>query len=324
MSRRKESRPELYYLALLGKGGKVCYGRQDYIAFIELMDEALAHAGCSLYAFCLSSSQLHLVFQLTAEPLQDFCGRLTLCLNLWLEQMRGHAEVALAPAGPPRLFGSAEKQRELIRFVHLLPLASGESALEYSWSGHPCYLGRMRLECFAGERALNLFGTDAREGREHYERFIFEGLNTVGSSRFAAALGRRTRMLAIAEARVKYGVIERPAPKIAGTFEALAERIALLGDRTLEDLRSHSRERTVSLLRAVVSWHGARLGLGAFKEIARYLHRDPSTLYAGIKRYGALYPQFFREPGNLAAIGAALSIKEKSLTKSVTPLKLKS
>jgi hypothetical protein len=294
MSRRSLDRVGLYYLALRGRAGRIGCGETDCAAFIAVLDTVLRRTGYRLHAYCVLATQAHLAVQMSEVPLADFAQRLIMQFGRWMQQ-RGRANGLLEQVGEPRLVDGPDRCRELIRFIHLLPLKSGQDPARYAWSGHRTYLGTARVSCLDTRLGYRLFARDPREARRGYEQYVAQGLQAVEASRLGRSLDRASRR---PESAPPSGQAPPTHPDI-GSVEALAARVAALGGRPVSDLLSCSRARQVSLLRALTAWHAVRLEMATFREVARYLHRDPSSLYSAIKRYSALHPQLFAEAGRL-------------------------
>jgi putative transposase len=64
------------------------------------------------------------------------------------------------------------------------------------------------------------------------------------------------------------------------------------------EVLSRSRQRRLSLARALITWYATERGVATLAEVARRLERDPSTLFVGVERYRTLRPELF----NLTAL----------------------
>jgi hypothetical protein len=64
------------------------------------------------------------------------------------------------------------------------------------------------------------------------------------------------------------------------------------------EVLSRSRQRRLSLARALITWYATERGVATLAEVARRLERDPSTLFVGVERYRNLRPELF----NLTAL----------------------
>jgi hypothetical protein len=60
-------------------------------------------------------------------------------------------------------------------------------------------------------------------------------------------------------------------------------------------LLSASRERRLTLTRALIGWHVTKNQIATLTEVSRQLGRDPSSVYTAYARYRAWRPQLFRD-----------------------------
>jgi len=57
---------------------------------------------------------------------------------------------------------------------------------------------------------------------------------------------------------------------------------------------SNSRQREVTLARALIAWYATERRVATLSEVARYLRRDPSTLSVAVSRYRLCRPELFK------------------------------
>jgi putative transposase len=99
----------------------------------------------------------------------------------------------------------------------------------------------------------------------------------LGSPEFLAALPRGARPY---RTRASFDDIVR----------TVTSRFAL----DAEQVFSRSRERRLTLARAVIAWYATERGAATLTEVAGRFRRDPSTLSSAISRYRASRPELFR------------------------------
>jgi hypothetical protein len=56
-----------------------------------------------------------------------------------------------------------------------------------------------------------------------------------------------------------------------------------------------SRERRLTLTRAIIGWHVTQNRIATLTEVSRALGRDPSSVYTAYQRYRAWRPKLFRD-----------------------------
>jgi hypothetical protein len=170
-----------------------------------------------------------------------------------------------------------------------------KSAEQYTWSGHRAYLGRALVPWLTLDTTLNQFARGQRtRAREAYRRFVDADVSESEITRFENP--RPHPQIVGSQAFIESVLGRHPQPR---PFESLDHVIDFV-IRTLrvvrEDVLSMSRERRLSLARALITWHATRSGAATLTEVARYLNRDPSTLSVAVRRYRALRPALFTSP----------------------------
>jgi hypothetical protein len=94
-----------------------------------------------------------------------------------------------------------------------------------------------------------------------------------------------------------FGWLRRHAGKPAATvtvdqvIQAVAKKMGVDRKRLL----STSRERRLTLTRALIGWHVTKNQIATLTEVSRQLGRDPSSVYTAYARYRAWRPQLFRD-----------------------------
>jgi hypothetical protein len=74
-------------------------------------------------------------------------------------------------------------------------------------------------------------------------------------------------------------------------IQAVAKKMGVDRKRLL----STSRERRLTLTRALIGWHVTKNQIATLTEVSRQLGRDPSSVYTAYARYRAWRPQLFRD-----------------------------
>ena len=94
-----------------------------------------------------------------------------------------------------------------------------------------------------------------------------------------------------------FGWLRRHAGKPPATvtvdqvIQAVAKKMGVDRKRLL----STSRERRLTLTRALIGWHVTKNQIATLTEVSRQLGRDPSSVYTAYARYRAWRPQLFRD-----------------------------
>ena len=70
-------------------------------------------------------------------------------------------------------------------------------------------------------------------------------------------------------------------------------RLIVFNANAIALLRFVFNERGLRLTSALITWYATERGVATLAEVARRLHRDPSTLFVAVERYRTLRPELF-------------------------------
>jgi putative transposase len=121
---------------------------------------------------------------------------------------------------------------------------------------------------------------DPGEGA-HFERGCDEDPRVLGDRQFMADIPRHMRVY-----RSSY------------SLDQVIDTVSCTLGVERSEVLSRSRQRRLSLARALITWYATERGVATLAEVARRLERDPSTLFVGVERYRTLRPELF----NLTAL----------------------
>jgi hypothetical protein len=154
---------------------------------------------------------------------------------------------------------------------------------DYPWSSHRAFLGEEQIPWVTTEFGLSLFSDDPAHARQAYRRFINESITCddegfvhahnlengrgLGTSEFLSGLLQDSHSLAN-----------------VATLGSLAASICSRHCVTLEELCSPNRARVLSDARAEFASRATSQRLANISEIARFLHRAPSSVRELIER----------------------------------------
>ena len=322
---KKQHRPGgIHYVVLFGNGGQEIFQDDaDRQNFIELLAVARARCNAEVFAFCLTRREARLVVRVSDVPV----GRLVQRVATQYSR-NNHAKYATAgylfqhPYRAYLLEGMAHLL-DIVRHVHRAPLEMGvtEDLDGYRWCSHRAYLGLESPEWLNRVPVLELLGADtagARPGEndltQAYRRFMSEPLDKAGEGGAEASAAAAVQT-AEAELPVAAAADDSPPPSqlpsddhffnwlrrhtgkppatvtVDQVIQAVAKKMGVDRKRLL----STSRERRLTLTRALIGWHVTKNQIATLTEVSRQLGRDPSSVYTAYARYRAWRPQLFRD-----------------------------
>jgi putative transposase len=150
-------------------------------------------------------------------------------------------------------------------------------------------------------------GTSAPDRLEEYRQFM--SAHRVGDE--AAASDAPPRSQSPSDDQF-FSWLRRHAgkPPASVTVDQVIQAVAKKMGVDRKRLLSTSRERRLTLTRALIGWHVTKNQIATLTEVSRQLGRDPSSVYTAYARYRAWRPQLFRD--SLATILQYLDNDEPS------------
>jgi REP-associated tyrosine transposase len=283
---KKQHRPGgIHYVVLFGNGGQEIFQDDaDKESFIELLSVARARCNAEILAFCLTRCDARLVVRVSDVPV----GRLVQRVATQYSR-NNHAKYATAGylfQHPYRtyLLEGTTHLLEIVRHVHLAPLETGvtDDLDGYRWCSHRAYQGLEALEWLNPAPVAELLGTGAG------------GMGGWAPPNAAEDGPPRSQLPSDDHF---FNWLHRLAGKPPATvtvdqvIQAVAKKMGVDRKRLL----STSRERRLTLTRALIGWHVTRNQIATLTEVSRQLGRDPSSVYTAYARYRAWRPQLFRD-----------------------------
>lgn len=321
---KKQHRPGgIHYVVLFGNGGQEIFQDDaDRQNFIELLAVARARCNAEVFAFCLTRREARLVVRVSDVPV----GRLVQRVATQYSR-NNHAKYATAgylfqhPYRAYLLEGTAHLL-DIVRHVHRAPLEMGvtEDLDGYRWCSHRAYLGLETPEWLNRVPVLELLGATSEAQGENdltqaYRRFMSEPEETAGEVGAEAGTAGGEVETAGAEVPAATAADDSPPPSqlpsddhffnwlrrhtgkppATVTVEQVIQAVAKKMGVDRKRLLSTSRERRLTLTRALIGWHVTKNQIATLTEVSRQLGRDPSSVYTAYARYRAWRPQLFRD-----------------------------
>jgi putative transposase len=303
---KKQHRPGgIHYVVLFGNGGQEIFQDDaDKQYFTELLAVARARCNAEIFAFCLTRRDARLVVRVSDVPV----GRLVQRVATQYSR-NNHAKYTTAgylfqhPYRAYLLEGTAHLL-EIVRHVHLAPAEMGVTAdLDgYRWCSHRSYVGLESLDWLNQGPVLELLAAGAHppaSPAQTYQQFMsarLEPLAGVVAPPGSAPDDSPPRSQLPSDDHF-FSWLRRHAGKPPATvtvdqvIQAVAKKMGVDRKRLL----STSRERRLTLTRALIGWHVTKNQIATLTEVSRQLGRDPSSVYTAYARYRAWRPQLFRD-----------------------------
>jgi hypothetical protein len=182
----------------------------------------------------------------------------------------------------------------VLRYVHMNPVKAGLAMdpAQYPWSSHRAYLGLESPTWVTTAFGLALFSTDRDRARVAYAAFMntpVEPDELDALDETIAASQTDPRIIGTDE--FARGVsASHEGSRSSSSLPELAAAICARHGIGVSIIRSPAALRSLTPIRVEIARAAVENRVATLAEVARYLGRDPSTLYQLLKRHLA-YPQ---------------------------------
>jgi hypothetical protein len=306
---KKQHRPGgIHYVVLFGNGGQEIFlDDADRENFLDLLSVAQARCNAQIFAFCLGRRDARLVVRVADVPV----GRLVQRVATQYSR-NNHAKYSTAGylfQHPYRayLLEGTTHLADIVRHVHLAPLEMEiTNDLDgYRWCSHRAYLGLETLNWLHQEPVREVLGAvpagqvtvvTGEVAQQQYQQLMGRGAQEPGAGDLAAASDIPPRSQAPSDDQF-FSWLRRHAgkPPASVTVDQVIQAVAKKMGVDRKRLLSTSRERRLTLTRALIGWHVTKNQIATLTEVSRQLGRDPSSVYTAYARYRAWRPQLFRD-----------------------------
>lgn len=272
-----------YHITLRGNHRQdIFFAPTDRDLLDTIVADSVPRFGARLHAYCWMTNHVHLLLQVGDTPLGRIVLRIASRYARTLQarfRTTGHLFERRYHAV---LIDADTYLLELLRYIHLNPVRAGmvNSPTDYPWSSHHAYLGTQIAKYVTTDWALSLFHSDLALARQAYQRFIdgmpspsspLEHCNPhdrriLGSDDFAARLLNTAWQ-----------------PRTRRTLDQLLEEACQQWSVSQETLRSPSRHRQLTYIRAWIAHQAITQRIATLSHVARSLNRSEASLRESVK-----------------------------------------
>jgi REP-associated tyrosine transposase len=271
----------------------------DYAIFERLLATMLARCRARVHAFCWEVDAIHLALQVTDMPVGRLMQRLSSQYARRVHRRQGNGGHLFQQRYHSLLIDPDAYLLKLVRYLHLIPVRSSavRDPTDYALSSQRAYLGMTQIPWLTTSVALRMLAQRPEQARYAYRRLMFEAPAPDEGAHFEKGCDEDPRVLGDRQFMAdipRHMRVYRSSYSLDQVIDTVS---CTLGVERSEVL-SRSRQRRLSLARALITWYATERGVATLAEVARRLERDPSTLFVGVERYRTLRPELF----NLTAL----------------------
>lgn len=270
----------IYHVTLRGNHQQPIFELEtDRARLDSIVADASERDGARIHAFCWMTNHIHALIEVGDAPLGRFMQRVASQYARFLQrriETTGHLFERRYHAV---LVDTERYLLELVRYIHLNPVRGGlaRDPADFEWSSHRDYLGLAHRPWVRPQRTLSMLGNDLVRSRNAYRQFVTEALGRRLPSPLADTHSGDARVLGEEEF-----VRQLPAPMVGPehrmSLEQLIERICEEHELSADAVRSASRTRRLSAVRAEIARRALDGRIATRTDLARAFGRSLSAI----------------------------------------------
>lgn len=277
-----------YHVILRGNHREPLFGHpEDRRILNYIVEDAIDRYGARIHAFCWMTNHLHALMQISDRPL----GRV---VQVIAQRYSRYRHQRLHTCG--HLFERRHRAKlvdvdayflTLLRYIHLNPVKARlvDDPAYYPWSSHRAFIGKETIPWLTTTFALSLFSNDPAHARAAYRRFMLEPVGDDEEDLDEKLHPDDLRVLGSDEFVTNIRPVPHFPPSSISLGE-LAEEVCSEHGTTVALLTSSLRSRSITSIRVEFTRRALNQHVATLCEVARFLHRHPSSLGRLLERYG--------------------------------------
>lgn len=283
-----------YYVVQRGSSTRPIFSQhQDYLLFERLLATALRRTGARLHAYCWTPDAIHLALQIDTVSVGRFMQGITSRYARSIHERAAESGHFFRQRYKAILIDPDAYLLKLVRYIHHRPVLDGLTGDlgAHPFTSHSAYLGKVEVPWLTTRTALRM--VNGCDQNSEYAEFMSAAPSQDDGALFEHGSKHDARIVAspeFLENLPRHLRVYRSKLTLEQIIQTVTCRLGV--DR--EHVLSNSRQREVTLARALIAWYATERRVATLSEVARYLRRDPSTLSVAVSRYRLCRPELFK------------------------------
>lgn len=273
-----------YHVTTRGNHRKNLFSRPADRRILDgIVADALEATRSRLHAYCWMTNHLHLLIQVSDQPLGNFMQRIGTRFARAIQRQVPTTGHLFENRYHALLVDVDTYFLELLRYIHLNPVRARmvEGPDEYRWSSHGAFTGRRPQSWVTTDFGLSMFHRELATARRLYSQFVHEGGGLKSDPTLHEGHPKEKRVLGDDTFLSRLDVPLKPKNRTL-TLEALALQFCVEVGVSLDDVRSRSQSVRLSRVRGLIGSQAIEQHIASLSEVARYLNRSASALSRAI------------------------------------------
>ena len=235
----------LYHVMVRGNNGeKVLLDAKHKSRYLSLLALYKEKIGFNLYAFCIMDNHAHFLIEVQDIPLSQIMQRLQQVYTQWFNSVYIRTGHVFQQRYKALLCDKDSYLLQLLRYIHNNPVrANMDNGIEYKWSSHLHYLGKVKGNLVDTSVVLRTFSEDRGEAINQYLQFIDqeqEEIEIVYES------------CDVLHPRMQAAACEQKKAKTLLTIDELIEKICINENVIIGDIIKRTKIQRISDIRKAI------------------------------------------------------------------------
>jgi len=255
---------------------------QDRQRFLDRLGEEVVEGKCSVYAWVLMETHVHILFKSGHHGISTVMRRLLTWYAQYFNRRRRRTGHLFENRYKSILCNEETYLLALVRYIHLNPVRAGivsnlDELNRYPWSGHSAIMGKKGYPWMNKDYVLTRFGKRSGAARRGYLRFVEEGMGMgrvpkLTGGGLVRSLGGWSRVVALR----REGQGEESDERILGDGDFVEAVLQEVEERQLRQLKVRRRGVTVG---DIIKEECARAGVN----VAGLIRGSRRSLVSGVR-----------------------------------------
>ena len=250
----------------------------DRLLLNTIVELALAKHHARVHAYCWMTNHLHLLVQVSKDPLSNVMHRIASGYARAYQANRDTTGHLFENRFHAVLVDTDAYLMELIRYIHLNPVRAGLAPRVqlYRWSSHHAYSGLNVDRWVTTEFGHRMFATERSKAVIAYQKFVTLDPDVVPSP--LDALHADNPEILGSEEFIARVIAKSSVSRPPATLDALIEKGCAHHALRRNDIEGRRRDPRVSATRAWIAQQAIALKVATVGQFARAIKCDPRTI----------------------------------------------
>jgi hypothetical protein len=246
-----------------------------------------------LHAYCWTPDAIHLALQIDSVSVGRFMQGITSRYARSIHERAAESGHFFRQRYKAILIDPDTYLLKLVRYIHHIPVIEALSSDpgSYPCTSHVAYLGRTEMPWLTTRTAMRMM--NGCDQNSEYAEFMAIAPSPEDLTLFEHGSKHDARIVASTEF-LEHLPRHLRVYRSKLTLEQIIQTVTCRLGVDREHVLSNSRQREVTLARALIAWYATERRVATLSEVARYLRRDPSTLSVAVSRYRLCRPELFK------------------------------